>query len=554
MAVYDGFLVSFGTVGASVHLDLAYTGGRDPINNSQRNGDYDVEPYGAGARTDNTPVSSIPIARQGFLAPTFRTDWYGRVHVVPSNISLGNLLSSQERDVEVWNGHFEQKLLSEIQEQNTDDIVLTEPEIPPTYFAGLESRPYKVNISTNGSPVIDAKFIFVFPEESPALSLTGRRVVVWPFVPQTGNKELMEWKTDIIASFSNEQRIALRDAPRQAFSYEFQLDEHQFSRAKAIANQWSHRVYGIPVWTENTEVGTLSLGQTEIIMDTANADYRENDIILVWENDEKFLAVENTDVLPDRIVLKLPLELSFQKAYVCPMRFARTLSGIQFSRDSHYITEAKSTFTVTENADLSLGMGLPTYRGKDVLNERTVVTGRLTEKVSRAVDEFDNGSGPIAVEVTRDWLERTRVATFDALDRETLWRYRRWIHSMKGRQGSFWLPSWNPDINVLEDIGEAATSMIASPIGYPLYYGTTDIVLFTKDGQELYNRILSASTDQDGNEILAMTSSFGVAIPVSNISMVCFMDHVRFDTDRVTIDHQVSGRSTISVPVKETPE
>ena len=161
--------------------------------------------YAGYSPTNNLPIDVEPRAViQAYVGRTFKQDYYDRYIIRPSSIDVGNLLSAQQRNVEVWNGFEGPKLLSQILQTGTDGITLTEPFPAPTTYAGLESRTYTLNISTNGAPVIDAKYTFDFPETTdPVLSVIGKRVVVWPFMPQTRHKETLEWLTDVIQSYSN---------------------------------------------------------------------------------------------------------------------------------------------------------------------------------------------------------------------------------------------------------------------------------------------------------------------------------------------------------------
>ena len=505
--------------------------------------------------TNNLPIDLLPQSNaDGWRMPSFLDDYCYRVHVRPGVIDLGNLLSSQTRQVEVWNAYFVGKLLSSITDVGLDGIDMAEPAPAPTTFKALESRVYALSISTNGAPVIDGEYQFHFPGETPTLHITGRRVVVWPFVPQTKFREQLQWMTDVMQAYSAEQRLALRAAARQTLQYDFQLDEQQYSRAKAISTQWAHRVYGAPIWAEATRLGNLSAGIGSLVFDTTNADYRANDIVLVWESDSKFVAAETTTLTAGSITLKLPLDQSYSNAYVMPLRFARTLQGSEFSRMAHTVTRARLAFLVNNNVDLGASIGYPTYRTKDVMTDRSVVLSDMSEKIVRAVDVFDNGSGPVTIDQERAYPDRTEVLSMDPQNRAEVWRMRKWLHARRGKQRTFWLPGWNRDLIVLENISSSATSITVRPIGYPLYYGTTDIMVQLNNGAFLFNRVLSAATDPSGNEVLAMAGSFGVAINIADINLVCFMKHVRLDTDNADINHDYAGRASCSVAVTEVPE
>jgi hypothetical protein len=364
---------------------------------------------------------------------------------------------------------------------------------------------------------------------------------------------VLQWLTDVMQPYSGEQRMALRRAPRQMLSYDFQLTPAQYSRAKAISSQWSHRVYGVPVWAEATRLGALDAGASVLSFDTSNADYRANDLILVWDDDEKFTAAETLAVAADYVDLKLPLDQSFENAYVMPLRFGRTLNGSEFSRSAHSITRARLEFLVSNNVDLG-GTPYPQYRGKDVVTDPSVVLSDMSERILRSVDVFDNGSGPVGVDPERGYPNRTEMLSMDAIDRAASWTMRRWLHARRGRQRSFWLPSWNADLVVLSDVASAGTSLLVRPIGYPLYYGVTDVMVVLNDGTSLYNRVLSGAVDVSGNEVLSLEDSFGVAFSASDVRLACFMKHVRLDTDQAELGHDFAGRTSCALAVIEVPE
>lgn len=499
---------------------------------------------------------STPAPITGALVevPTFVDDFYDRIHVRPGRIDLGNLLSSQTRNVEVWNAYFTGKLLSSISNNNLDGIDLSQPVPAPTTFGALESRNYTVSISTSGSPVISGNYVFNFPAEAPKLFITGRRVVIWPFIPQTRFRETLQWMTDVMQAYSAEQRLALRTAPRQQFQYEFQLTESQYSRAKAISTQWAHRVYGVPVWGEVTRLGALAAGLTSLAFDTTTGDYRADDILLIWESDTKMLAAETLAVSAGSIALKLPTDQAFSNAYVMPLRFARTLNGTEFTRDAHTVTRARVQFLVNNNIDLGASIGYPQYRGKDVMMDRSVVLSEMSERIVRGVDIFDNGSGPVTIDQERAYVDRTEILTMDALTPQEAWRARKWLHARRGKQKTFWLPGWNQDLVLVQNVSAADTGIVVRPIGYPLYYGIQDVMVVLNNGTVRYNRVLSGATNTDGNEVLSLGGNFGVAFTPADIAVFCFMKHVRFDTDQVELTHDYAGRMSTSMTVIEVPE
>ena len=506
--------------------------------------------------TNNLPIDVEPrLTITSKKQTSFYDDYYNRIHVNPSKLDMGNMLSSQIQNVEVWSAYSVNKLLSSIDQQNTDGILITEPAAAPTIFKPMESRIYTFNISTNGPPLLDADYTFNFPSEPSLLQVIGRRVVIWPFIPETGAEEVMQWKTDILGSFNNEQRIALREAPRQSLSYEFLLDNSQFSRAKAIATQWAHRVYGIAVWSEISKVeSTLPIGTTFVPFDTSNSDYRDNDLILMWSSDSVVEALEITTVLGNGVNLKLPLSSTWSNFYVAPLRFARALSGIEFSRTSNKYIGASARFEITTNKDLGNEGTFPTYRGKVVLMDRSAIVGGITERIARSVDTFDNGSGPIEIDIQTNWVRHLQGIAFVKNTKASIWNLRRWIHARRGRQKSFWLPSWNLDIEIVQSVSTSTTTLTILPINYSLFYSVKDILILLKNGTVIFLRAMSATVDTSDNELLALSTPVGYTFDPTDIELSCFMSHCRLDTDQITFKHINHNLIESSIVVMETPE
>lgn len=514
--------------------------------------------YFHGSWTDNLPVSQPgnTLTSAG-MASVFLPDWYNRIHLIPATLDLGNLLSSQEREVEVWNAYFTAKNLTSVVEDGTQGINITYPvEDPPTQFAALESRILDVSISTNGPPTVNATFTFVFPDESPVLTLTGRRVTIWAFEPERIWDEELEWKTDIISTRLAEQRIALRTAPRQKFNYRYSVDPQRFMKIKAINTLWSHRVYGVPVWEQGRYVGALSAAAPSIAIDTDYADYREGGLLIVWDDDENFEAIEIDTINPTSIVLALPLEGSYTNAFVAPLRLCRTLDGASYSRASNEEIIVGMGFLAGDNLDIGDEGDYDTYLSVPVMTDRTVVVEDINERIIRGVDVIDNGQGAIEVDTQKDYVDFRQMVSLSGRTRDRKWSLRQWLHARRGKQRSFWLPSWNRDLIVAADIGSAATAMTVEYIGYGLYLsdlGSKYIMLVKTDGSVFYNTITSGADNGDGTETLVLSTAFGENIDADDVDFVSFLSHVRLDSDRVILQHGDAGRINFAVPVTEVP-
>lgn len=514
----------------------------------------EVTRLGSNPAIKNIPTDNIRARYNGYRLASYVEDFYNRIHIRPSQFNFGNMLSAQTREVEVWNAYFIFNTLSTIQQVGTEGVEFVGPHEPPTAFGPLESRVYTLNASTNGPAILDATYTFVFENETPSLRLTGRRVVVWPYIPEYNHTESWQWATNIIPSFRKEQRIALRIAPRQTLNYRFVINEEEFSKLRAMATQWAHRVYGVPVWSECVWLNDgVPLGANEIRFPTANADFRPNSVIGLWQSNGYAEAIEVTEVLADRVILKQPMDKAFGPCYVAPMRFARTMQGAKMTRSHNHNIIVDAEFTSTENTFIGADDS-PIYRGAPLLLERPATISANNESIMRDIVTLENGTGVVHVDVNSNWVDIARSIAFTKGTRQEVFKLKQWIHSRIGKQRAFWLPSWNTDLVLAELITQLSNTIVVKPISYPLYYTVKDAIIFLTDGSFIPFRIFSGSTMENGMELLTCDTAFDRTILTEEVAYICFMDFVRFDSDTITMNHGSGTNANVSIPVRIAPE
>ena len=499
------------------------------------------------------PVSEVNQSFSAWRSPSFLDDYYFRVHINPGSIDLGNLLSAQTRTIEVWSSHFESKLLASVLESNTEGLTLQQPQSAPTYFAGLESRTYTLSIDTSGPPVIDAKYLFDFPDENPTLSVAGRRVVVMPERPKYPLKESLQWKTDIIRSFAGEQRIRLRDAPRQILSVESVISNQSYTKLKAVGYQWAHRVFAIPVWTDAILVPSIAAGSSIIYLNTVYSDFRSFDILVIWNSETDFEAIETLNVYANRIELKLPTSKRYTNAFVIPARFANTLRGLSFSRDGDATIRMSSDFTVRSNKNLESISSFSTYKSLPVILDKPLSSDKLTDLYIRDVDIMDNGSSSVYLDIKTSSVDVTSKMTFMTFNKQKAWEYRQFIHYLHGQQKTFFIPSWHDEFEIIKDFSNTSTSVTIKNVDFTLYYDNRFLYIESTTGSRAFCRVLSSSITNDGDELLNLESTLGFSATVNQIKICCLLKYVRLNSDTVSIKHDVADEFSFDLQTVEVP-
>jgi hypothetical protein len=486
------------------------------------------------------------------IDPSFSEQYVDAVHISITQVDLGNLLSEQVFDVEIWNNHRHEVVLNNIDEYNTVGIDFVGPIATPTIYKINEYRMYTLTISTVGPPVIDGVFTLNFVDYTMSISVTGKRVVVWPFIPQVDFTETINFSTEIIQTKQGEQRIANRLTPRVSYSGRYILDSNEFSRIKAIMYQWGFRAFGLPMWLECQYYGSVTTGQTVFYVDTTESTYRVGDMLILHEENDKYETLEILSITDTEIETTLPASQDYSSAFIMPVLFSYT-DGIDVTRDVNGYPIAETTFTSTEGIDIAADTGKTQYNGKDVMLDRSIIIGSLKEKLYTDVTKLDAEVGPILYVPTKEYPEHKQTMSMISIDRSSTWAYKQWLYSLKGKQKSFYIPTWNQDIEIIGDLEAAQTSLVCKFIGYSLYYDTKDLLI-----EDVYGNIriytITGGTDLgDGTEALYLYQKLGVDLPNSEIKTVCFLSLVRLDADRIEISHKPGGSARISIPIREVP-
>ena len=112
-------------------------------------------------------------------------------------------------------------------------------------------------------------------------------------------------------------------------------------------------------------------------------------------------------------------------------------------------TTARSAqpFCLRDASDLSAPRPAQLSRSP-VQTDPSLTRAPLTASLRRAVEYVDNGFGPVVIEPLRDVFERGETITLKAQGACREDGLRRWLWSLRGRQASFWLPTWGRELQL----------------------------------------------------------------------------------------------------------
>ncbi|RRH98093.1 hypothetical protein EH240_20065 [Mesorhizobium tamadayense] len=380
----------------------------------------------------------------------------------------------------------------------------------------------------------------------------------WPFRPDVGASETLESLTDLMQSYTEEQRIALRKAPRQNPRNTVRLDPPQFSQAKDFARRRAGTQICIPIWWQGIRLaGNVSAADTEIAIDTTIGDWRVGGRLIVWQSEDNYALSLITAVEDDHVELLAPIGADFTAPTIVPVRVARPVEGFSISRARKLSVDVTARFQVEDNVKLEGDAGYPQYQSIDVLTEPTARISDISENIIQAGEYQDNGFGIVPLERQRKYVDFGQAIAFLEEGLAAVWRRYVWMHARNGRLKPFWLPSFNSDLKLMAPIGAADTVITVKRAALPAGYLGRHVMIELKSGTRYFRQIVAAAR-VGGEDQITLNTSLGASVSAAQILWFCYLSKVRLDSDAVTFNFVASGKSaplvaSVSVPVMEVP-
>jgi hypothetical protein len=381
---------------------------------------------------------------------------------------------------------------------------------------------------------------------------------LWSFPAAQEITEVLEWRTDVLTSRAGEQRIALRPRPREIVTFRHRLDALGMARPAELTREGFAGDWHVPLWHLAMQSGAdLMQGSTEISVDTTVSDFRAGGLAAIAVDGREAAPVSIASIQPDRLILAAALELASlgvssgttnvaaQRVTVAPVRAGILTAAVEMARRRQGDGTVTASFLLRDAPDLTAPT-LPTYLGRPVQTDPSLVRRPLAVSLRRAVEYVDNGFGPVVVEPLRDVFERSETITLKAQGMIARWKLRRWLWSLRGRQASFWLPTWGYDLQLRAAVTTGSVLMRVAPVAsLPAYVGRR--IMLEMPGA-LRFRTITAAIAEGANHRLTISSDLGEPVPPT--TKVHFLTAMRADADRVEIQHG-SVASEVTVPVVE---
>lgn len=491
--------------------------------------------------------------------------WFEIAHLLPRLVQdVGNLSSEQIINCELYNADRTNQITVNFITNNLGVGFIVEG-VPPTPFniATQDSLSFTIRVLQSGDLIIDGEYTLTLSTgEEYTISIIGSRIVLLPLRPEAPLREHLVWETKILSSIDvGEQRIANRATPRSVF--EFTLKEGR-KTAETILFDRQSKLLAVPAWHEPSFLTSAgNIGDYTIYVDTTEyGNFYVGGYAIIFTDKYTFDALKIASKTTTSITFESPLAANHAKdTQVMPLMsaFVEATTPMVKAVYNDQDIQLKLLVHATPN-DIASTTAWNSYNGKVLMDEPNYIPSRQIREAFRTkIYVLDNLSGDRGQFAQQIRALRHSQKGFKTNSRQELWELRQLLHALKGRQVSFYIPTFSKDLVPNTTLLQSNSTLTMDNIGYTLNvderWPRQVFRLHLKNGTILTRTIVGSSELSNSVEQLTVDIVWPYDILVTDIERIEFLEKVRFDTDDIMIIHyNACGMAECVVPTVEVTD
>jgi hypothetical protein len=291
---------------------------------------------------------------------------------------------------------------------------------------------------------------------------------------------------------------------------------------------------------------------------TTDADFRAGtgELAILWRSFLDYEVVEVQAVNAGSLDLARPTTKAHTAGitYVVPVRLCFMEDAPGDESSPYGPAQFRIRWKCSQSTDLSESDGnLTLYLGSPVIQDPNLSEGDLSEQFSAKLFELDSGSGVMAQVRRRDVPEVATTKTWMFEDVASSFKLRRLLYALRGRQRSFWLPTFRHDFLLAAQIGASVTQIEVLPVEYGRFVSEqppfNHIAVYLNNGTSFFRQVTGHATAGNGNELISINTALGQVVNPQDVRFICLLVRSRLASDRVEMAHRRLGATTVSVLV-----
>ena len=184
---------------------------------------------------------------------------------------------------------------------------------------------------------------------------------------------------------------------------------------------------------------------------------------------------------------------------------------------------------------------------------------RATESYAMKTVLVDGGTGIAQTFTTNTRGRRVSRKEWITESRQKLWEVRQLLHYLRGRQISFYLPTFSKELTPSQDLANASTALDVVNNGYTTFTQSRqprdEIRVVETDGTTYDRSVVSSAELSADEERLTVSSAWPSTIAKGDVERIEILEKVRLESDRVRLTHgELCGDAVIVASTRSVLE
>lgn len=491
--------------------------------------------------------------------------WHEIAHLLPRLVQdLGDIISDQVVSCELYNADRQNSItVASVIDNLGTGIEAQGVPATPFNIGSQDSLSFSVLIRRTGDLAINGDYSLVLSTgETYTLYFLGSRIVLLPIRPEAPLREHLIFDTRVIEAVDGtEQRIANRQYPRGMFEATFKTGQ---KKLEMILFDRQAKVVAFPAWHEPAYLaGAHAVDDLTVTVNTTDyANFYVGGYAVVLQDENYYDALKIESMTATTLTFESGLTYNYaNNVQVMPLLTAyieASTASLKYAYNQQYFN--MRIHVDPEVNDIADDSAWTQYEGKTFLDDPNKITGgQLAEALRTKVFVIDNLTGLRTPVTAWDHNKRYSKKGWKTSTRQELWELRQLLHFLKGKQVSFYIPTFWKDIVVVDTMLSGTFVLNMDNIGYTINahqrWPKQFIRIIFKDGSILVREIQNSAEVSETQEQLTLDVGWPAEYEPESIERIEFLEKVRIDVDDIVIIHyNALGQSECIVPIKEVDE
>lgn len=509
------------------------------------------------AKFQDNKQQNISLGGKAYIAKNFYSELYNKVRVIPPIVNLGDIATTQNITLYVWNALFHAVNLTSIELNESEGIEIKGIN-PPYRIPRLGMVRWTINVSMEGPASFDYQLRWLFKKHPVVTAqILGSRTTLWSYFPNWNEPivENLQFLTQVYQSLSGaEQRISQRLTPRRYFDFSVLAQGAARQQFLNALYAYGARTWGLPVFTDATHlVERAMIGDTVLKLNTVGYDFQVGGRAFILHKTTILKEmVDIVEVNENSLTLKRPLTNTIStEATIYPLKSAKLDSMPMVTQLSDNVSKVQVRLRVNEANPYHDDVNhLPQYCGFPVLEPSSDWSEDLTLQYLRLIKQFDNNTGLIhELDTARKPFQVTQHR-FVVYGRAQQHQLRQLFYYLRGRQRAIWVTNSSSDMTPTSDL--KGNYLEIEAINYLTLVnginGRAHVRIEAYDGRIFYRKIVTVEAINTKTEGLTFDGEL-VSLKQEEIVKVNFLTLSRLHDDNITWQHVTDADGTANITV-----